>query len=589
MSVTVGRSPQSVVTLGRTGLGEGISFGALKLTPGRLSELHVGERTICLLEGALYEAPASAQALAEAYERDGERVLPGLRGEFWALLWDRVRADGIVVCDQLGVGSPYWTCEDGVRICAGDVPELLAARRCRPAPDPLAVAHWLTVSAAPDGATLYEGVHRLQAGHVLELGSGRTRRYWSPPYTRPAAISRADAVARIRAELERAVHRRLADATAPGVLLSGGLDSGSVAALAGCRAYSVTFPHHPDADESRLIDLSGLPGVRVAVHRAGVLAGALDYLDAWGLPPTSPNLFFWGPLFDQAARDGITVMLDGEGGDEVFGFSPYLIADRLRHGRLAAAIGLARRWPGGPGHVRDRLLRYGVRGMLPSCAHLFARRLRGLDSYAPPWLDRRLAATWLESSRAAFEWKELDGPRWWAYLTSGITRGIGPAAVYEQARRRAAGAGIQSRHPLVDVDLIQLVLRLDPALAFDARHSRPLLREAMNGALPDRVRLRPGKSYFDSVFHRALAEIDLPLARRLLDPTRAELAAYVNLAALNRQLFDAAARPTESWALTLWRLLTAECWLRQQSDPDVCTKLRVEATPAELSIELVSA
>src|SRR5579872_2299977 len=586
MSATiVGRRPESVVTVGRWNADD----GPLAFVPGPLSECHVGERTICLLEGALYEAPASAQALAEAYERDGEGVLPGLRGEFWALLWDRARADGIVVCDQLGVRSPYWTCEDGVIHCAGDVSELLAARRRRPAPDPLAIAHWLTVSAAPDGATLYEGVRRLEAGHVLELGTGHTRRYWSPAYEAPLANSRSDAVAGVRAGLERAVHRRLVDATASGVLLSGGLDSGSVAALARCRAYSVTFPHHPDADESSLIDASGLAGVRVAVHRPGVLAGAMDYLDAWGLPPTSPNLFFWAPLFGQARRDGITVMLDGEGGDEVFGFSPYLLADRLRAGRLAAAVELAGRWPGGPGYVRDRLLRYGVRGALPAGAHLLARRFRGLGSYAPPWLDRRLAARWLESSRAAFDWKGLDGPRWWAYLVSGITRGIGPAAVYEQARRRAAAAGIESRHPLVDVDLIELVLSLDPELAFDPRHSRPLLREAMAGTLPEPVRLRSGKSYFDSVFHRALAEIDLPLARRLLDPTRAELAAYVNLVALTRQLFDVAARPTESWALTLWRLVTAECWLRQQSDPDVCTKLRVEATPAEVSIELVGA
>jgi asparagine synthase (glutamine-hydrolysing) len=567
----------------------------LALAPAPFRDCHVGERTICLIEGVMFASPAGAAALAEAYELEGERVLPRLRGEFWALIWDRRRGRGLLICDQLGTRSPYWTVHGGVVICASDVPELIAARCSRPEPDALSLAHWLAVTSPPDGATLYSGVRRLQAGHLLELSPGRaeSRRYWSPRYRAPERASREDAAARVRAGLERAVSRRMSHA--PGVLLSGGLDSGSVAALArrvepGLTAYSAVFPNHPDVDESSLIDQLGLPGVRVAVAGAGVLAGALEYLHAWGLPPTSPNMFFWTPLFAQAARDGVTVMLDGEGGDEVFGFSPYLLSDHLRHGRLDRALGLAARWPGSGGHSsRDVLLyrirEFGVRGALPPAAHLAARRLRGLPAYAAPWLERRLARRWLESSRSAFAWKELDGPRWWAYLAGTVTRGIGPAAVYEQARRRAATAGICSSHPLVDVDLIELVLGLDPELAYDPRHSRPLLREALAGELPDSVRLRPFKSYFDSVFHQALAGPDRPLARRLLDPAQAELSAYVDLAALDRELFDPAVKPSEAWALRLWRCLMAECWLRQQSDPEVCRRLSVEATPAQLTVE----
>ena len=582
---------------------------ALAMAPDVGRELHVGARTICLLEGTLYEDPVDAAALAAVWEREGERILPGLRGEFWALLWDRERVGGLIVCDQLGTCSPYWTVEDGCVLCASDIPELLAARRRRPTPDPVALSHWMAVTLPPAGSTLYAGVRRLQAGHVLELttGNARTRRYWSLRYRPPERVSREEIVASVRSGLERAVARRVGDGYeradtglgrlgVPAVLLSGGLDSGSVAALGrrprpDLSAYSAVFPRHPDADESAL--LTRMPGARVVVQRAGVLAGALDYIDAWALPPTSPNMFFWCPLFDQAAADGVTAMLDGEGGDEVFGFSPYLVADRLRRGQVASAIRLVKRWPGWEGRVPrdvliDRMRAYGLRGALPPAAHLLARRLKSVDAYAPAWLDRRLAREWLDTS-LPFDWKHVDGPRWWAYLSNMLTQGIGPAAAFEQARRRAAGSGIQSRHPLVDVDLIELVLGLDPALAFEPRHNRPLLREALAGALPDRVRLRRSKSDFDSVFHEGLALTDVSLARQLLEPGRAELSAYVDLPTLNRQLFDSDAIGSQSWALALWRALTAECWLRAQSDPEVCRRLSREATPAQLSIELVGA
>jgi hypothetical protein len=283
-------------------------------------------------------------------------------------------------------------------------------------------------------------------------------------------------------------------------------------------------------------------------------------------------------------------MLDGEGGDEVFGFSPYLLADRLRHGRPRAALRLAGQWPGRRGvasgaAVRERVIEYGIRGALPPAAHLITRRMRGLEAYAPSWLRRPLARAWLESSESSFAWKRLDGPRWWAHLAAGITRGTGPAAAYEQARRRAGLAGIESSHPLVDVDLVELMLGVDPLVAFEPRHSRPLLREAVVGQLPDPVRLRPAKSYFDSVFHEGLAAIDLPLARRLLDPRDAELSAYLDVQALNRELFEGEVKPSEAWALSLWRCLTAECWLRHQADPEVCERLGMEASAAEISIE----
>jgi asparagine synthase (glutamine-hydrolysing) len=577
---------------------------AVAAAPAPQRGLSVGPRTVCLFEGALYDGLARARAdtpadqvataLATAFEADGEACLAPLRGDFWTFVWDRSHRRGVVAADHLGGRGPYWIEQDGVLLCASEVPELLAAVPRRPAADPVALAHWLMLTLPAEGATLFAGLRRLQAGHVLELGAGRPRlrRYWEPVYREPLRLGREEAVERIRAALSTATRRRLTGA--PAVLLSGGLDSSAVAAVAaeaapGIATYSAVFPDHPAVDESALIDATTrrlrLPSTRIAVRGGSVLAGALDYLAAWSLPPTSPNLFFWTPLLTRAAADGVTVMLDGEGGDEVFGFAPYLLADRLRAGHVLSALRLAGRWPGWPGRptpaeAAARLAQFGLRGALPAAAHLAVRRVRGVANYAPPWLGERLGAQWLASETSAFAFKSLDGPRWWTYLVDALTRGVGPAAVFEQARRRAEVAGLAARHPLVDVDLIELMLSLDPAFAFDRRFSRPLLREALSGRLDDEVRLRRGKSYFDAVFQDALAGADLPAVRALLHPDDAKLAGYVDMRALHRELLTI--EPAEHprgigyWSLRVWRLLTAELWLRAQENPLLCEQMRGE-------------
>jgi asparagine synthase (glutamine-hydrolysing) len=387
----------------------------------------------------------------------------------------------------------------------------------------------------------------------------------------------------------------MADTGAVGVRLSGGLDSSVVAGFAAhapgpdrrLETYSATFPLHPTVDESRLIDRTvehlGLRSTRIVVRDGSVLAGALRFLSEWQLPPTSPNLFFWMPLFGRAGADGTRVMLDGEGGDELFGLSPYLLADRLRRGRVLSAVALTQRIPSvkaarSAATVWWLLSAFGLKGAMPPAAHLAARRVRRADRYAPPWMKPSLARAWLANEEAAFAWKRIPGPRWWAYVVNAVTRGIGSALVYEQTGRMAAMAGLDARHPLVDVDVIELVLQLAPELAFDARFSRPVLRDTIKGLVPDEVRMRPAKSNFDALFHATLAGPDLPAARRVLTAPDAELRAYVDLDTVHDVLLatdpPSDAHGRQQWAIHVWRLLTAECWLRSQGDPSFPQSLR---------------
>ena len=183
---------------------------------------------------------------------------------------------------------------------------------------------------------------------------------------------------------------------------------------------------------------------------------------------------------------------------------------------------------------------------------------------APSWLTRS-ARRRLRRSDDPDAWKRLDGPRWWAHAAHGIAYGIEATGVFEHQRRRAATAGVEARHPMLDLDLVELSLLQPPARTLDPRFSRPVLREAMAGLLPDGVRLRPQKALFESLIVSALRGPDATAVEQILTAPGAEIGAYVDQRQMAVALFGTEtvlkADPFR-WMWQVWRLLTAEVWLR---------------------------
>ena len=559
------------------------------------------DRVVVALDGRIFNSAAIAEELvadglpapalddeaavvALAYRRWGEAMLDRLRGDFALLAWDRERREALIARDQLGARSVYLRRNGSTLAVASELPQLLSLLDRRPDPDSAAVACWLSSSPIPAGRTLYAGVERLAPGHRLRVRDGRvdSRRYWAPTY-RPPLRGPADEIAgAIRDRTVAAVRARSSPGRRTGVLLSGGLDSTAIAAI-GSRAlvadrrpagsYSAVFPDHPGVDESRWIqalgDRVGLPGTAIAIPAGGVVAGALEYQGRWGVPPIGPGYVFERLLYERARADGVEAMLDGEGGDEAFGVRRFLLADRLLRGRPLAALALTRRFPGAgaelPRRLRWQLLRdLGVKGALPGGLLEAARGRRGAEAHAPAWLRGDSAREAFESDRT-WEWKDGSGPRWWRELSWVFAQGIDALGIFDQLRRRAAAAGIEEHQPLLDLELVELALRIPPDQTFDPMVDRALFRRGMASILPDELRLRIGKARFDTFMLSSL-EADLPQARRLLDGGLSAGSHVEPTLAADQLLRGPAAHPrgASAWAEELWRLLTLECWLREQ-------------------------
>ncbi len=521
-------------------------------------------------------------AFAAALTELGETACSLLCGRFVVVALDRDRGRCLVVRDQLGAQPlVHARAADGV-LFAEHERDLIEMLPRTPDPDRLALLQWIDNSTTLPGHTFYEGVRRLQPGHRLGFAGGRVRieRWWNPRYEGFEQGSEADLALRLRDATFAATRRAAVGSERLAMKLSGGLDSACVAAglaangFADSRAVAIggIFPTHPTTDESELIEATarhtGLSLELVPFDpSSSILDPALTHIDRWRLPPATPNLFLSQPIMARARELGVDVMLDGEGGDELFGCVPTLIADMLRAGRLLTAWSLTARIPHfgpTPGtRTRLRLLgHFGVSPLVPgSIKHCLA--VRSSNARSGAIVPRADALKLLELQRAS-EQSRRDGPLWWRSLAETLIDTRDLLDLGGHFRREAMDERIDRRHPLLyDLELIEATLRLPAQAQFDPVRDRPLLRDSMTGLIPEAVRTDHAKRYFTQL---VLAGIRADEAG-LIEPLRrtdAPVRAYVTPLALERKIEVAPDRRATFVAGSLWRIAIANRWLSSQ-------------------------
>ncbi len=580
--------------------------------------------TSCLLVGDVYnrdalastfhadEGDSSAAILARAYAASGERAIADARGAYVAVIWDHERRRGLLANDHLASRSLFFRATDGLLVFATEIDLLLGALAVRPEPDEAGVVQWMTTRMLTHRRTLFSGVERLGWGQLIRLADERWSRqaFWRPRYQGPAQRSRSEAAAGLLASLELAVGRRLAAPGRLGMLLSGGLDSGSVMAVAARlqgdgaalpSAYTLVMGDDPDNDETPYVDAMyerfGFATTRIRPIGPGALGASLAFLNRYEVPLLAPGYIMDAQLLRRAASDGMEIVMDGQGGDELFGVAHYLLADRLRHGRLFSALRLTGRMAGETSTqaLRERLqlLRfYGVRGGLPTGTLDARRRKRGTEADAPSYFNAR-ATKLLFDAEDPQRWRRESGvPLWWANAAHVLTDSREEIGLPDYLRRRAELEGMRPCSPLLDVDAVEFVLGCPPEFAFHGELDRFLARESLRGVLPDEIRLRRVKSNFGGFIQRTLAQDEIANIRRILTAPDAEIRRYVDTDSMGRALLDSPPGPWEpgwfSWGPAVWNLLTAETWLRRQENAGRSASLLEDLLLPRASHEVVA-
>lgn len=496
------------------------------------------------------------QLILAAYERWGEACLERLSGEFAFALADDRRGGVLLARDQLGCRPLVLHERDGVVSFASTAHAVAELDGVGYELDEARVGEWLAFVMRSE-ATFIAGASLMAQGHAMWIdeASSRSWRYWSVDASHIVDLGSSEAHAQaLRDVLDDAVRRRLPDSGATGVLLSGGLDSTSVAATAArllapgtLHSYTAvapegwTGPTEPnfDPDEGHLVNdlASWHPNLspRFVDAHEGSLFGRHDALFAAGAPPLrNPcNALWQTTAFGLAAADGVTRLLTGARGNLFFSADdPRWLVDLLRRGRLRTLryeIGAAARATRRSGRevAREAL----VRELTPAFLLQRRRDRRGeLDPYADLALRSagRTADAVVREHFQGLDNEERTKGRDHAVLAV-MAQGGGLA---ESMAVLEALTGVRMVDPTGDVRLIE-VCAMQPSWyrRRDGRR-RAVVRDAMADRLPSSIaeRTRRGAQLPDwlermtaarAELHSELAAArDSDTCRRLLDLDR---------------------------------------------------------------------
>ena len=282
-------------------------------------------------DGYRFRTGTDTEVILALYEREGlERMLERLNGMFAIVIADTRRGVVHLVRDRVGIKPLYWAQCGTTVLFASEAKAFLAHPTFRAEIDPAEVDELLAFRYVAGEASLLKGVRHVQPGHRLTITPDGVReaRYWSiPDHAEKLHLSREDAVDRLDQLLGRSVQSQLRSDVSVGCQLSGGVDSSLVTVLARAHhradlsAFSIVF-EEPQFSEERWI-LEAAATARADSHRfvfdEAAFIGALDAA-SWHMdqPIGHPNsLALW--LLARRSREHATVLLSGEGADELFG------------------------------------------------------------------------------------------------------------------------------------------------------------------------------------------------------------------------------------------------------------------------------
>ncbi len=534
-------------------------------------------RTLALVPGSA----GDAELILAAYLRWGEACLNRLAGDFAFAIWDPRDSKLFCARDHFGMRPFYYHHAPGARfVFASDARSVLALPEVPYAIDEGRIADYLVpeLEWIDYTSTFYQHVFRVPPGHKLTVTQERTSiaEYWTPaPGPAPPAMSDRDWTDGLRETLTRAVEERLrAPDGKVGCMLSGGMDSGSVAALAReslqarnagpLRTLSAARDPGDDCEETRRIHATvGALQADATILLPDAIADLDDSLASSLEEPFDGEFLFMKAIFIAAHDAGLAAVLDGGAGDVVLNPGTY-VTRLIRRGQLITALreirgessfrGAGSWYPGLAKHLAQACApEFLKRATRPWRQRSAARRFVGSSLISPDFARRVDIEERCERLYAMFP------ARWTPDPALERIRKIRPnvSAGCERYARLAKFAGIETRDPFLDLNVVRFCAQVPGRLLLRDGWPKFILREAMAGRLPDEVRWGRGKPHVGWIFSDRFLRRELARGNLSLDHLRTSLEGYVDTAVLERgwRSFLAGGDPepvNRAYVLSLW-------------------------------------
>jgi asparagine synthase (glutamine-hydrolysing) len=542
-------------------------------------------------QGFGFHSECDTEVLLAMYARDGVKMLDSLNGIFAFAIWDAERGELFLARDRLGVKPLYYATADGVFYFASEVKALLPALST-PRLRHDSVADFLTFLWVPDPSTMFEGIHKLPAGHYATWAAGSLdiQEYWDMSFA-PEARPESEWVEEVRQKVAESVRRQMVSDVPLGSFLSGGLDSSTVVAEMASNGpvttYTVGFSGEDLAHEIVPDDLRYSRQIAaefdIDYHErilepevTALLPKLVWHMDEPVADPAGITTF----LICSAARERLTVILSGMGGDELFAGYPRHLATRigrvtdvlprsLRSGvrrALTGRIGL-----GHPGSLRGprRNLMKLIGGL--DAASTADRYLTYCSYYARPELDAVLSPDLRHELRGydpLYRHRDylhrVKGEDWLNQLLYLDIKTFLPCLNLTYTDKMSMAASTEVRVPLLDDELVELSGRIPPALKLRRMSRKYVLKRSQEGTLPKKVIWRP-KAGFGAPVRSWLVGDLRPMVEEMLSPEAVSARGLLDPVEVKR-LIRANDAGAEDNAMRIWAMLTLELWQREFLD-----------------------
>ncbi len=531
------------------------------------------------LEGKYrFASKTDTEVLLHLYEEYDTDCLHRLRGMFAFAIWDGRQRRLILARDRVGKKPLFYSVRSASITFASELQALLADDSLKLEIDPVAIHHYLTYQYIPAPLTIFRGVYKLPPAHVLTCDGAKLSisRYWELDYTKKLVMdTEEDYVEQFRHLLREAVQLRLVSDVPLGAFLSGGIDSSAVVALMSelsrgpVKTFSIGF-QDLDHDERRyaraVADSFGTDHQEFIVNPLDV--DVLPKLVETFSEPFADSSAIPMYYVSQLSRRFVTVVLTGDGGDELLaGYPHYRFPHReglLESGPILAGWNAIRRVTHAlPGQCWDRWVQSPETVYLNRLCYFrndqkaslytddFTRAIGGLDSGL-------LLQEWFRDTKAT-EWLDrLLGVDLLSYL---------PNDVQVKVDLSTMAHGLEARCPFLDHRLMEFAASLPPGLKLRNGTSKYLMRKAMASQLPDRIVQRrkmgfgvPIQRWFRQELHDYLREV-------LMSPSAAERG-YFKPERVQAMLSEHE-RGACNHGYRLYALLVLELWHRRFVDQRV--------------------
>ena len=532
--------------------------------------------------GHRFYTSSDTETIVHAYEEWGERAFRRLRGMFGIALWDRRTRTLILARDRAGIKPLHYAMAGGRLYFGSEVKSLLAVDAVGREIDLTALDHYLSYLYAPRDRAMFKGVHKLPPGHYLTCRDGRidVRQYWQIGAAEPFLGTADEAAHALESVLADAVESHMVADVPLGAFLSGGVDSSIIVGLMArastrpVKTFSIGFDE-PQFDElvyaRRVAAHFGTEHHEFVVRPDGL--AILDRLIAHFDEPFADSSAIPTWYVSEIARRHVTVVLSGDGGDELFGgYDRYLphprvaLFDAVPVPAKRQVAGLL--WPMLPHGLRGKnFLRHVSRSdngrYLDSMAFFQPDEKAALYSAD---VRRALAGTSAEEALAHHFSRFQELPAQSRMMRVDFETYL-PEDVLTKVDRMSMAHSIESRVPLLDNEVIEFASTLPASLKIHNGRRKHVLKEAARRLLPADILDRKKQGFGVPLgvwFRGGLTDVFFDVLRSPKTRQRG----YFEPRFVDRIVTEHLAGKRDH-TLRLWQILVFELWHRHYLDTPV--------------------